>query len=160
MWRVPAVSGVKSMAESQFMSITQEQLGELLQSSGYRTEHRVDQNGAPLIASATAGITFNLRLGNRAAAPLEGFLDFTYITVIKIEGEFPLRRINEWNQNKRFARLHRVDDFVILDMDTIVAGGVTERHVRATLELWDRLIQELMAWLRGADVTGGAANAA
>jgi hypothetical protein len=150
------------MAESQFMSVTQEQLGEVLQSSGYRTEHRTDTNGAPIIASATSGISFNLRLGNRAAPPLEGFLDFTYITVIKFEGDFTLQRINEWNQGKRFARLHRVDDFIILDMDTIVAGGVTERHLRATLELWDRLVQEFMAWLRSDTVAGnpGAANAA
>jgi hypothetical protein len=147
------------MAESQFMSVTQEQLGEVLQSSGYRTEHRIDQNGAPLIASATGGISFNLRLGNRAAAPLEGFLDFTYITVIKIEGEFTLERINDWNKSKRFSRLHRVDDFLVLDMDVVVAGGVTERHFRATLELWDRILQELMAWLRG-DAGLGAANAA
>jgi hypothetical protein len=150
------------MAESQFMSVTQEQLGELLQSSGYRSEQRLDQNGVPIIASATSGISFNLRVGNRAAAPLEGFLDFTYISVIKFDTEFPLQRINDWNQNKRFARLHRVDQFVILDMDVVVAGGVTDRHLKATLELWDRLIQELMGWLRGEGLVGasGAANAA
>jgi hypothetical protein len=150
------------MAESQLMSITQEQLGEILQNAGYRTEHRTDQNGSPLIASATSGVTFNMRLGNRAAPPLEGFLDYTYIAVIKVDGEFSAKRLNEWNQSKRFARLHKVDDFIILDMDGIVAGGVTERHIRATLELWDRLIQEFMAWLRGdgAAGTNGAANAA
>jgi hypothetical protein len=47
-------------------------------------------------------------------------------------------------------------------MDVVVAGGVTDRHLRATLELWDRLIQELMGWLRGDGLVGapGAANAA
>jgi hypothetical protein len=147
------------MAEAQIISVTPEQLGELLMSAGYRAEHRQDPSGLPVIASATGGISFNIRLGNRAAPPAEGFLDFTYLTVIKIDGDFPLERVNDWNRNKRFARLHRVDDFLVLDMDVIAAAGVTERHLRASLELWDRLLQELVAWLRGEAPTG-AANAA
>jgi hypothetical protein len=137
------------MADAQFMTVSPEQVGEILKSAGYRAEHRTDNNGVPLIASATNGINFNVRLGNRAAAPAEGYMDFTYLTIIKIEGEFPAERLNEWNRNRRFSRLHRVDDFVVLDMDIVVAGGVTERHIRATLELWERMLQELVTWLRG-----------
>jgi len=147
------------MAEAQIISVTPERLGELLMSAGYRAEHRQDANGLPVIASATGGISFNIRLGNRATPPAEGFLDFTYITVIKIDGPFPLERVNEWNRTKRFARVHRTDDFLVVDMDVIAAAGVTERHLRAGLELWDRLLQELVAWLRG-EAPGGAANAA
>ncbi len=147
------------MAEAQLMSITPERLSELLQSAGYRAERRDDPNGLPIISSATGGIAFNLRLGNRAQPPAEGYLDFTYITVIKIEGDFPLERINEWNRSKRFARLHKSDEFIVLDMDVIAVGGITERNLRNGLELWDRLLQELMAWLRG-DAPAGAANAA
>ena len=149
------------MAEAQIMSLTPEQLGAIMQDAGYRTEHRNDNNGTPLIASATGGVSFNVRLGNRAVPPAEGYLDFTYLTVIKIEGDFPIDRVNDWNRNKRFARLHKVDDFVVFDMDVVVAAGVTHNHIRATMELWDRLLQELMAWLRGdAAAAGGAANSA
>jgi hypothetical protein len=147
------------MAEAQFMSVTPEQLGGIMQDAGYRTEHRTDNNDTPLIASATAGISFNVRLGNRATPPVEGYLDFTFLTVIKIEGDFPLERTNDWNRNKRFARLHKVDDFIVFDMDVVVAGGVTTNHIRATMELWDRLLQELMAWLRGDAPTVVANNA-
>jgi hypothetical protein len=38
----------------------------------------------------------------------------------------------------------------------IIAGGITEQHFRATMELWERMLQELMAWLRG-DVPANAA---
>jgi hypothetical protein len=146
------------MAEAQILSITPERLGELLQAAGYRVEHRRDDNGTPLIASATGGVSFNVRLGNRAQPPVEGYLDFTYLTVIRFEGgDFPLDRVNEWNRTKRFGRLHRVSDFIVFDMDVIAAAGVTERHLRATLELWDRLIQELMVWLRGASAPANAA---
>jgi len=147
------------MAEAQMISVTPEMLGELLMSSGYRAEHRQDASGLPVIASATGGVSFNIRLGNRALPPAEGFLDFTYLTVIKIDGDFPLDRVNEWNRTKRFARLHRSGEFLVVDMDVIAAAGVTERHLRASLELWDRLLQELVAWLRG-DAPAGAANAA
>lgn len=146
------------MAEAQFMSVTPEQLGGIMQEAGYRTEHRTDNNDIPIIASATAGINFNVRLGNRAQPPVEGYLDFTYLTVIKIEGDFPTERTNDWNRNKRFARLHKVDEFIIFDMDVVVAGGVTTNHIRATMELWDRLLQELMGWLRG-DAPVAANNA-
>ena len=96
------------MAEAQIMSLTPEQLGVIMQDAGYRTEHRNDNNGTPLIASATGGVSFNVRMGNRAVPPAEGYLDFTYLTVIKIEGDFPIERTNDWNRNKRFARLHNV----------------------------------------------------
>jgi hypothetical protein len=144
------------MAEAILMTISPEQIGDILQNLGYRAEHRTDNSGLPLIASATNGINFNIRMGNRANAPAEGFLDFTYLTIIKINGEFPVDKVNEWNRNRRFSRLHKVDDFIVLDMDVVVAGGITETHFRATMELWERMLQELMAWLRG-DVPANAA---
>jgi len=144
------------MAEAILMTMSPEQIGDILKGLGYRAEHRTDNSGLPLIASATNGINFNVRLGNRANAPAEGFIDFTYLTIIKIDGDFPLEKINEWNRNRRFSRLHKVDDFIVLDMDVIVAGGITEQHFRATMELWERMLQELMAWLRG-DVPANAA---
>jgi hypothetical protein len=137
------------MAEAILMTMSPEQIGDILKGLGYRAEHRTDNSGLPLIASATNGINFNIRMGNRANAPAEGFLDFTYLTIIKINGEFPLDKVNEWNRNRRFSRLHKVDDFIVLDMDVVVAGGITETHFRATMELWERMLQELMAWLRG-----------
>ncbi|HTJ63290.1 MAG TPA: YbjN domain-containing protein [Alphaproteobacteria bacterium] len=137
------------MAEAILMTMSPEQIGDILKGAGYRAEHRTDASGLPLIASATSGINFNIRMGNRANAPAEGFIDFTYLTIIKINGEFPIDKVNEWNRNRRFSRLHKVDDFIVLDMDVIVAGGITEQHFRATMELWERMLQELMAWLRG-----------
>ena len=147
------------MAEAQIMSVTPENLSDLLQGAGFRAERRDDPSGLPIIGSATGGIAFNIRLGNRAAPPAAGFLDFTYLTVIKIEGDFPADRVNEWNRTKRFARLHKNGEFLVLDMDVVAVAGVTERHLRATLDLWERLLQELMPFLRG-DAGSGAANAA
>ena len=137
------------MAESQSMSISPERVGQMLQGAGYRTEYRQDANDTPVIVSATGGLSFSIRMGNRATAPLDGFLDFTYLAILKVDTPFPLERVNDWNNIKRFARLHRSEDFIVLGMDVIAAGGVSDRYLLSTLELWDRLIQEFILWLRG-----------
>ena len=38
--------------------------------------------------------------------------------------------------------------FLVLELDVIVAGGVSENYLRATTELWDRLLQEFLLFLR------------
>jgi Putative bacterial sensory transduction regulator len=141
------------MADATIMAIDAGKLTEILQAMGFRAEAFEDANGAACLRSATSGVGFTIRFGNRALPPAEGFTDFTYIAVIKImEGQFPLSRINEWNQVRRFCKLHTRDDFLVLDLDVLVAGGVTEAYVRQTVGLWDRLIQDLVMFLRGDSV--------
>jgi len=144
------------MADSVIMTIDAPKLTELMQSCGFRTESFVDSNGAPCVRSATAGAAFTVRLGNRAMPPVEGFTDFTCIALVKLmEGEFPAKRLNEWNMERRFCKLHRRDDFLVLDFDVLLAGGVTEAYLRTAFTLWDRLLQELVLFLRGE--SGGEA---
>lgn len=147
------------MAEAFFTALTAEKLIDLLQAAGYRAEKFQDSAGDTHLRSATNGVPFNVRLGNRAAAPVEGYFDFTFVTLVKTEGEFPLEGVNTWNAQRRFARLHRAPDFLVLDMDVIVAGGVGEDHIRGIIELWDRMLQELMGFLR-ANVSGDPTNPA
>ena len=144
------------MPDAVIMTIDSPRLCEILQSMGFRAEPFEDANKLPCIRSATGGIGFTIRLGNRAPAPAEGFSDFTYIALIKVtEGTFPLVKVNEWNQQRRFCRLHRRDEFLVLDLDVIVAGGVTEDHLRATFVIWDRIVQDLVLFLRGQAVAEG-----
>jgi hypothetical protein len=151
-------SGAYPVSEAQFVSINPEQFSELLQRVGLRAEMFDVASDVPHIKSSTGGLGFSVRFGNRAQPPAEGFLDFSYIAVIKIDGEFKLEKCNEWNRQRRFTRLHRADDLLIMDMDVMIGGGVTEKHILGSLEIWDRLTQELILWLRGQGA--GAANAA
>ena len=147
------------MAEAQILSLIPERLAEFFKAAGYRAEIAQDNAGVPHLRSATGGVQFNVRFGNRAAPPVEGFMDFTYMVVIRVqEGDFPLERVNEWNRQRRFARLQKADDFLIMDFDVICAGGVTETYLRGTLELWDRLVQELVQYLQGQNAAAPAAN--
>ena len=138
------------MSDPVIMTIDSARLCGILQSLGFRAEPFEDSNGSPCIRSASSGVAFTIRLGNRAQPPAEGYSDFSYIALVKItEGPFALERVNEWNLQRRFCRLHRRDDFLVLDLDVIVAGGVTEAYVRGTFALWDRVIQDLVLFLRG-----------
>ena len=48
----------------------------------------------------------------------------------------------------RFARLQLSQQFLVFCLDVSVAGGVMPNHLRAQIEIWDRLVQELIAYLR------------
>ncbi|CAI0693224.1 YbjN domain-containing protein [Serratia entomophila] len=121
-------------------------LTEVLQSAGYRT-NQVEQNGAVQLLSASQGIGFALRFGNAGKAPGE-YLDFTLSTTLRIEGVLPGGLVAQWNQSRRFSRLTEQSGFLVLDMDVPVAGGVMRNYLQANLELWDRLLQEFLLYLR------------
>lgn len=122
------------------------QLREMLQKSGYRSTD-AEHNGAIQLLSGTQGIGFTLRLGNPAGE--EGqVLDFVLSCALRVQGELPAALVYEWNSQKRFARLSPVNDFLVLEMDVVVAGGVSERYLQANMELWDRLVQDYVLFLR------------
>ncbi|HID9853408.1 TPA: YbjN domain-containing protein, partial [Pseudomonas aeruginosa] len=49
---------------------------------------------------------------------------------------------------RRFGRLSQQGEFLVMEMDVIVAGGVSPANLRSHIELWDRLLQEFIAYLR------------
>ncbi len=121
-------------------SFTTESLRDLLQRFGYRAEIVADEvTGAMLLRSATSGMNFDIRPGNRLADHPAQFVDLSFLGLFKIEGELPLGPLNDWNNARRFSRLHLAQGFLLLDMDVTVAGGVTPDHLRAHLEIWDQL---------------------
>ncbi|MCO7642182.1 YbjN domain-containing protein [Pseudomonas sp. S 311-6] len=121
-------------------------LQELLQDMGYRVTHS-EQNGQAQLLSAAQGIGFSVRPGNQAPAVGE-FVDYTFACVLRVQGELPDTLVGRWNGSKRFARLSTQGDFLVMEMDVVVAGGVSGNHVRAMIELWDRLLQEFVLFLR------------
>lgn len=132
--------------EEMIQSITPQQFAEKLQAAGYRV-NQMEQGGAVQLLSASQGIGFAVRFGNQAV--MEGsFLDFTFNCALRIEGELPDGLTEVWNTTRRFARLSRQGDFLVMEMDAIVAAGVSEDHLRSLVELWDRLLQEFVVYLR------------
>lgn len=136
-----------------------EELADLFRASGYRVT-AAEQNGIVQLMSASQGIGFAVRFGNVASAMLDQqaagsaqpnavrYLDYTLSCIMQVQGELPLELVASWNRTKRFARLASHGAFLALEMDVVVAGGVSARHLRSTIELWDRLIQEFLLHLR------------
>ncbi|WP_339649803.1 YbjN domain-containing protein [Halopseudomonas pelagia] len=129
-----------------FESMDIAQLSAMLQNAGYRSTE-VDQNGLVQLLSASQGIGFVLRPGNPGEEPGQ-VVDFTLSCALQIQNGLPANLVSEWNRIKRFSRLSEQGDFLVLTKDVVVAGGVSERYLRANMELWDRLLQDYVLFLR------------
>ncbi|HIC7209583.1 YbjN domain-containing protein [Burkholderia stabilis] len=153
----PNAGDERTAHDAPIEAISADRLADVLRRAGYRVT-AAEQNGAVQLMSASQGIGFAVRFGNPAAAlaPQAAevaaaalpYIDYTLSCVLQVQGELPTELVADWNRTKRFARLASHGPFLALEMDVVVAGGVSERHLRSTIELWDRLIQEFLLHLR------------
>lgn len=139
------------------LDVSAERLQEVLQSAGYRVTVS-EQNGMVQLLSASQGVGFAARMGN-PALPEGQFLDYTLSCALCVQGELPAGLAERWNVEKRFARLTVQGAFLVLELDVIVAGGVSENYLLATTELWDRLLQEFLLFLRANAAPGAGEEA-
>ncbi|MBN3821751.1 YbjN domain-containing protein, partial [Paraburkholderia sp. Se-20369] len=128
-------------------------LADVFRGAGYRVT-ATEQNGAVQLMSASQGVGFAVRFGNALPPAAQGepaaprYLDYTLGCVLQVQGDLPAQLVGDWNRTKRFARLASHGPFLALEMDVIVAGGVSVRYLRSTIELWDRMVQEFLLHLR------------
>lgn len=137
------------MSDTPIVKLTLDALRDVLQQVGYRVEEVTDPvANLTYLRSATGGLAFDIRPGNRLADADGSFVDVAFAAVLQIQGELPLDLVNRWNATRRFARLQLSQQFLVFSLDVSVAGGVMPDHLRAQIEIWDRLAQELIAYLR------------
>jgi len=128
-------------------TVSADSLTTLLQDAGYRV-NRSEQNAVVQLLSASQGVGFAVRFGNRVADQEGQFLDFIFSCALRIQGELPAGLAERWNASRRFARLSLQGEFLVMEMDVLVADGVSHKHLLGNLLLWDRLLQELIVYLR------------
>lgn len=126
--------------------VSPQSLTDVLQAAGYRV-NQSEQNGIVQLLSASQGIGYAVRFGNPALEQ-GGFVDFTFSCALRVQGELPEGVAEQWNATRRFARLSLQGEFLVMEMDVVVAAGVSNEHLRGNLELWDRLLQEFIVYLR------------
>ncbi len=147
------------MTDSDILSsLVPQTLRDLLQDAGCRAEIVAPAAGAPaglppILRSATNGMAFEARFADPLPeAPEDGaarrFAGFALIAGLRVVGDLPSALVNRWNAERRFGRLFLQADMLVLVLDVILTGGVRADHLRAHIALWDRLIQELMFYLR------------
>lgn len=138
-----------NMAETTITHLTLDGLRELLQLAGYRVETVEDPVANTVyLRSATNGLAFDIRPGNRVGHGADGFVDLAFTAVLQVQGELQLELVNRWNATRRFARLQLSLPFLVLSLDLSVAGGVTSAHLRGQVEIWDHLVRQLIVYLR------------
>ncbi|MCF1487833.1 YbjN domain-containing protein [Pseudomonas sp. AA27] len=128
-------------------TVSADSLTQLLQDAGCRV-NRTEQNAVVQLLSASQGVGYAVRFGNRAAGKEGEFLDFTFSCALRIQGELPAGLAEHWNASRRFARLSVQGEFLVMEQDVVVADGVSQQHLLGSLVLWDRLLQELIVYLR------------
>lgn len=137
------------MSETIVAKFTLDDLREHFQLAGYRVEAVTDPVvNMSYLRSATNGLAFDIRPGNRPAGDEQSFIDVSLIAVLQVQGELPLEVVNRWNATRRFARLQLSPPFLALSLDVSVAGGITLSNLRAQIEIWDHLVQQLVVFLR------------
>jgi hypothetical protein len=135
------------MSDNQLIeTVSADSLTTLLQDAGCRV-NRSEQNAVVQLLSASQGVGYAVRFGNHAEREGE-FLDFTYSCALRIQGELPAGLAERWNVSRRFARLSVQGEFLVMEMDVMVADGVSHKHLLGSLVLWDRLLQEFIVYLR------------
>ncbi|MFJ4374851.1 YbjN domain-containing protein [Pseudomonas japonica] len=127
-------------------TVSADSLTTLLQDAGCRV-NRTEQNAVVQLLSASQGVGYAVRFGNRAVEQGQ-FLDFTYSCALRIQGDLPEGLANLWNASRRYSRLSIQGEFLVLEQDVVVADGVTYKHLQGSLVLWDRLLQEFIVFLR------------
>ncbi|WP_213285440.1 YbjN domain-containing protein [Bradyrhizobium sp. sGM-13] len=137
------------MSDVSITKLTLDGLRESLQQVGYRVETATDPvAGLPYLRSATGGLAFDIRPGNQLSDADGSFVDAAFTAILQVQGELPLDLVNRWNATRRFGRLQLSQPFLVFCLDVSVAGGVMPDYLRAQIEIWDRLVQELIAYLR------------
>lgn len=132
------------MSEFIKTSVTPSDLAEALKKSGYRA-NLVEQNKLPQLQSAAQGIGFFIAFGNPAPAGRGGYVDYSFHCWFAIQGELRADLVDAWNRSKRFARLFRQEQMLVLTMDVMVAGGVCDAFLCAQVEVWDRVLHDFIA---------------
>lgn len=136
------------MSDALITQFSLDRLAGILRQAGYRVETVTDPaSGVAHLRSATGGVMFDVRPGNRIGNAGD-FVDAAFVAAVQVQGGLPLELVNRWNATRRFARLQLSETFLVLAQDISVIGGVAPDHLRGQIEIWDHLVQQLVSYLR------------
>ncbi|MBO9688189.1 MAG: YbjN domain-containing protein [Mitsuaria chitosanitabida] len=138
-------------------AVSAREVADAIRASGCAVSE-IEQDGIVHLHSASQGLGFQVLWGNRAAA--DRFVDFTLSCPLRVQGgALPEGLTDEWHRARRFARLARHGEMLVLEMDVVVAGGVGPEYVGVALRLWMQMMGEYFVHLRNyrASETGAGA---
>jgi len=137
-------------------AITPDQVADAIKAAGCAVTV-IEQEGVPRLHSASHGVGFQVLWGN-AAAPGE-YVDFTLSCPLRVQGgTLPEGVVAEWHRSRRFARVAQHGEFVVLEMDVMVSGGVAPAYVGVAMQLWVQMMGQFFLHLRNFQAAGTDAS--
>jgi hypothetical protein len=145
-----AASADASRAERMvYLSITGQELLDVMQSEGYVAQLREDDLGNPQIRSAVGGIDFTVLFYDCSPSGERQCKSFDLVAGFDLSKGIALDSINQWNSSKRYGAAY-VDDendpwinmFINLD------GGLTGASILDSLAIWSQLMDDFKAHIR------------
>ena len=121
----------------------------LLESQGWQTEVSAEDGQDPILKASRQGEVFAVTFLNcqdgrncRTLQLLMGFADTKQV---------PLDKLNEWNRDRRFARVYRDEDgdpVLAMDVD-LDFRGLPRENVSETLKTWTGLMTSFRRFIHG-----------
>lgn len=141
-----AVTETAAPAIELLNTVNAEQVSDAIKAAGCAVT-TTEQDGTTWLHSASHGIGFQVLWGN-AIKPGQ-YADLTLSCPLRVQGGvLPEGVLTEWHRTKRFARVALHGDFVVLEMDVMVAGGVSPAHLAVSLQLWTQMMGQFFLHLR------------
>lgn len=146
------------MSDNLISRVTSDLLAEILGECGWRGA--LEGSGETLrIVSAVNDVNFNIYFGTKCIDG-DGWTDFTISAPFVIDQEISSVLGAFWNRRNRFARVYRTDTQILIDMDVIVAGGVSRDHLAYQFAVWSDLTRLFLRHLKADHAVLARQNAA
>lgn len=126
--------------------VTAEQVSDAIKRAGAAVTV-VEGEGGVQLHSASHGVGFQVLWGNQAEPGQYG--DFSLTCPLRVQGgALPEGLLDAWQRSTRFARVSQHGDFVVLEMDVLVSGGVSPAHLVLSVQLWMQMMGRFFVFLR------------
>ncbi|MDF3835952.1 YbjN domain-containing protein [Cupriavidus basilensis] len=128
------------------MAVTPDQVSGAIKAAGCAVT-LIEQDGVVRLHSASHGVGYQVLWGN-AIAP-DAYLDFTLSCPLRVQGgSVPEAVLGDWHRGKRFARVAQHGEFLVLEMDVVVSGGVGPDYLTVAMQLWTQMMGQFFLHLR------------
>jgi hypothetical protein len=139
-------------------AVTPEQVADAIKAAGCAVT-TTGQDDNVQLHSASHGIGYQVLWGNRLASGQ--YIDFTLSCPLRVQGgTLPAGLLSEWHRTRRFARVAEHGDFVVLEMDVVISGGVGPEYLPVALQLWTQMMGQYFLHLRNFKPVHAAEGAA